>query len=161
MKAVLLLFFLGLSIQLTAQQYLYIKQGNEFPEKRYGVSDGVRFRTEEKGPWVNGIIREIGKDYLQVNNVVYPLDAIVAFRSNGELLTIGGTALWAGGILFTGIALVNGVINGDQPIIRGSQLVWGGGLVAAGFGMMALGQKTYHKKNGWEWVTIDLNQQTK
>lgn len=156
MKFIPILFLILTAGGLSGQQYLYIKQGNEFPALRYGISDRVKFRTGEDLPWVSGVIREIGSDFLRINNVVYPFEDIIAFRSNDELLTIGGTALWGGGVLFTGLALINGVINNDKPVIKGSQLAWGGALVAVGFGMIALAKKDYYREDGWHWVTIDL-----
>ena len=157
MKHILLLVLLSICLNVKGQQFLYIKKGNEFPVLRYAVSDRVKFRTAADLPWVSGIIREIGKDFIRINNVVYPLESIAAFRNRNELLTIGGTALWGGGVFFTGLALINGVINNDQPVIKSSQLVWGGGLVIAGLGMMALGKKDYYREDGWNWVSIDLS----
>ena len=152
---VLVLIFTCQSVM--AQQYLYIKKGNEFPVKRYGIMDKVKFKTGEDLPWVSGVIREIGKDFVRINNVVYPFESILAFRSRGELLTITGTALWGGGLFFTGLVLINGVINNDQPIIKESQLLWGGGLVLAGLGLTALAKKDYYTTDGWQWVVVDLS----
>ncbi len=157
-KCFLVLIIILTSTNLWSQQFIYIKKGNEFPVTRYGLNDKIQFRTSEELPWVSGVIREIGPDFLRVGNVVYPLEAIVAFRTRKELLTISGKALWGGGVLFTGLALINGVINRDSPVIRSSQLVWGGGLVLAGLGLVALGKKDYYREEGWQWVVIDLNQ---
>lgn len=157
MKINFLIICLLFTLCASAQQYLYIKKGNEFPVMRYGINDKVKFRTDEEMPWVSGTIREIGADFIRINNVVYPLESIQAFRQRGELLTITGTALWGGGVLFTGIALFNGVINRDQPVIKGSQLAWAGGLVVAGLGLTALGKKDYKQSDGWQWVSIDLS----
>lgn len=156
MKHRLILVLLFAGFYMSGQQYLYIKKGNEFPVLRYGISDRVKFRTSEDLPWVSGMVREIGEDFIRINNVVYPFEAIVAFRSKNELLDIGGKALFGGGVFFTGLALINGVINNDQPVIKGSQLAWGGALAAVGFGMMALARKDYYREDGWNWVTIDL-----
>lgn len=159
MKNSLLLGLLLIAMnQIWGQQFIYIKQGNEFPVLRYGLYDQVKFKTAEDLPWITGVIREISAEYVQIGNVTYPLEAIIAFRSRNELLTIGGTALWGGGVFFTGLALINGVINNDQPIIKNSQLLWGGGLVLAGLGMTALGKKDYNWSDGWRWVVVDLNQ---
>lgn len=146
--------------QVWAQQFIYIKQGNEFPAIRYGIMDHVKFRTAEDQPWVTGMIREIGPEFVRIGNVIYPLDAIIAFRSRNELLAIGGTALWGGGVFFTGLALINGIINNDQPVIKNSQLIWGGGLVVVGLGMMALSKKDYYSSDGWNWVVVDFNKVT-
>ena len=156
MKFIVIFFLMLISESLSAQQYLYIKQGNEFPAVRYGISDRVKFRTGEDLLWVSGIIREIGSDFIRINNVIYPFEEIIAFRSSNELLNIGGTALRSGAVLFTGLAFINGVINNDNPVIKGSQLIWGGALVAVGFGMVALARKDYYREDGWYWLTIDL-----
>ena len=157
MKHIFLLILLGWAFLGKGQQFIYIKKGNEFPALKYGLRDQVKIRTHEELPWVSGMIREIGDDFIKINNVVYPLDAIIAFRNRNELATVTGTALWAGGVFFTGLALINGAINNDQPIIRGSQLAWGGGLVIAGLGVVALGKKDFYREDGWSWVVIDLS----
>ncbi|MDZ7846386.1 MAG: hypothetical protein U5L96_06280 [Owenweeksia sp.] len=156
MKTLLLGILICCSMGLMAQQYLYIKKGNEFPDKKYGLKERITFKTDSAAQWSEGLIDEVSGKYIVISGVQYSLEAITAVRSERQLLKIAGTALWAGGLLFTGIAIINGVINNDAPLVRNSQLAWGGGLVVAGIVMDLLSRKTYRADAGWNWVTIDL-----
>lgn len=159
MRATILVSLMLLfATSLSAQQYLYIQKGNEVPHARIGVNERVQFKTREGDDWIKGLVQNIGNESITVGRVTYPFSEIVTFRRRNSFLYTVGTAGLGGGAFFTGIFLVNGLINDSSPIITERQMAVGASLMAAGAIVQWFSKKTYKLEKGWHWKVIDLEQ---
>lgn len=156
MRILLSLLFCTAILTCYSQRYLYIQKGNEVPYKRLSLYDPITFRTDSSG-WVDGRIQAISVENIRINGKDYLLADIQGFRTHHELIYIAGTALGAGGILFTGISIFNRGINGDRPLVRSRQLLWGAALTGSGLLIRWLSRKTYLRDKGWHWKVIALD----
>lgn len=159
MRILLSLLFAISFFGLSAQKYLYIKKGNEFPKERLGLNDHVRFKTTESDKFIKGMLNDITPAAITVNGKTYELNDVVAFRTRNEIMTVAGTALAGGAVLFTALGLVNRGISSDQSggwtngqwITAAS--IFGGGLI-----LRWAGRRTFKTEKGYRWEVIDLNQ---
>lgn len=158
MKIPLLSLLMCLVVCGQAQQFLYLKRNNEFPDHRFVLHEKVNFRTGETDEWATGKLEEIRQESVKISGVVYPLKDITAFRTRNALLDLFGSALWSGGLLFTGIAFFNRTINGDKPLLTNGQIIFGSSLIVSGLVVNWLNLKTYKKEEGYNWVVIDINE---
>ena len=156
MRITLSTLLLMLAGTMFGQQYLYLQKDNDIPHTRLELKDRVKFKTADTADWTAGILHEITSESITVGGVTYPLKEIVAFRTRNSLVYTLGSAGVAGGALFTGIFLVNGLINSDSPVITNKQIILGASLVSAGFLVRWLSRKTFEKEDGWKWNVIDL-----
>lgn len=160
MRIILSVLFTALfSVSLSAQKYLYIKKGNEIPKLRIGVNERVTFKTTESTKFIDGILNDVTATAMVVSGKTYALSDVEAFRVRNQLLTIGGTAIAGGALLYTSLGLINRIggkyqggsfTTGEWVTVAS---LFGGGLL-----MRWLGKKTYSKDKGWKWEIIDLNQ---
>lgn len=156
MKILLSLLFCTAILTCYSQSYLYLQKNNEVPYKRLGLYDTVIFKTDSS-EWVGGKIHSISNEVIRIDGVDYLLADIVGFRTHNELIYLGGTAMAIAGVGFTGIALVNRTVNGDTPLLRPGQIVFGAALSGAGLLVRWLSRKTYLRDKGWHWKVISLD----
>lgn len=157
MKFFISTLLMALAINLSAQKYLYIKKGNNAPKLRISLNEQVTFKTIESTKFIQGIMNDLSPTTITINGKMYALGDVQAFRVRNELLTIGGTALAGGALLFTSLALINrigssysgGGLTTGQWVTAAS--FFGGGLI-----MRWLGKRTFDKDKGWNWQVIDL-----
>lgn len=142
---------------LYSQQYLYLQKGNEVPYKRLSLKDPVKIKTAEGDHWISGFLEEITSESINVGGVVYPYKEIVAFRTYSDLMRISGTALAAGGVLLTGIVVVNNLINNEGLTISKGEGIVAASMLGSGLILRWASRKTYKKEDGWKWNVIDLN----
>ncbi len=141
---------------LFSQQYIYLQKGNEVPHTRIALKDKVKFKTQESERWIEGILHEITAESITVGQATYLISNISAFRTRNGFVHLLGTAGVAGGTLFTGIFILNGLIN-NETLLTENQAILGASLVSAGFIVRLLARKTYNKTDGWNWKVIDLD----
>jgi hypothetical protein len=139
-----------------SQQYLYLQKGNEIPHTRLELKDKVKFKTTEDGEWLEGILHEIAAERVTVGNATYLLEDITAFRTRNNFVHLLGTTAVAGGTLFTGIFILNGLINGETLLTK-NQAILGASLATSGFLVRLLARKTYNRADGWHWEVINLD----
>lgn len=157
MKFILsLLLALG-AMTLSAQKYLYIKKGNQVPSERIGLYSRVVFKTTESTKFMKGIMNDVTPSSITINNKTYALSDIEAFRSRNELLTIGGTALAGGALLYTALGLANRLGGYDDGGFTSGQWITVTSLFGGGLIMRWAGRRTYKSDKGWKWEVIDLS----
>lgn len=156
MRLIFLSALLAFCSVLFGQQYLYLQKGNEVPHTRLALKDRVKFKTMESDEWVEGILQQITSESITVGRSTYLLDEISSFRTQNNLVHLLGTAGLAGGTLFTGIFIVNALIN-NETLLTENQAILGASLVTAGFIVRLLARKTYNKEDSWNWKVIDLD----
>jgi len=159
MKRFLTILLITVGINLPAQQYLYLKQTGEIPYKRLKVNDPIKIRVAKSPEWISGKITSIETSVIEINKTAYKLASIEAVRTYNEMLKLSGSTFLVGGVLFTGIVLINGLINSDSPLIRQGQVVFGSAMVSGGLLVRWLSRKTYHKSKGWQFEVIDLDKE--
>lgn len=153
----LVFLFVLFSFLAEGQQYLYVKKKGELPAERLTLHDNVKIKVSDTTSWVKGPLEMINTESIKVKGQVFRLKEVKAIRVNNGLMRLGGTAMWAGGILFTSVALINGIINDDNPVIYPGQIAFGSGLVAGGVLVSWLSRKTYSREKGYFYEVIDLN----
>jgi hypothetical protein len=158
-SVILLLVFA--SISLSGQQYLYIKRKGELPAERLAENAKVKIKIAEQDIWIEGLLKNINTNTITINDRKFYFSNIEAIRLYNPLVRFGGTALWVGGTMFTGIALFNRTINGDAPLLREGQIIFGVSTVSAGFLVRWLSRKTYSKADGYFFEVIDLDHNLK
>lgn len=155
MKLTLSSLLLLLSLAVSAQKYLYIKHNNQPPADRIGLHERVVFKTAESRTFTKGLLDDITPGSITVDGRTYPLASIESFRTRNELMTIGGTAMMAGSLMFTALAVINRTgLSGNftQREALGLGAVFGGGLL-----LRWAGRRTFKKEKGWKWEVIDLD----
>lgn len=141
---------------LCGQQYLYIQKQGKVPYKRLAVNDVLSLRTQDSKDWVEGKVTGISGKSVVINDVAYTLSDIEAMRTFNPLMKIGGTSLMAGGVLFSGLAVVNRLGSGDRPLLRNGQIITSAALLGTGGLLRWTSRKTYKKDKGWSFKVIDL-----
>ena len=157
-KRLSFLLLMCLSTWASAQQYLYIKKKGEMPAERLGISDVIKIHTKEGDSWIKGRVQNIAKESITVSNQVYPLQNIEGIRTYNSLVKVTGTAIWGAGALFTSIAFVNRLANGDRPLLFPGQIVFGAGMIAGGALVSWMARSTYRTSKGYYFEVIDLDQ---
>ncbi len=153
--------FLFVSLNLDAQQYLYLKKKGEVPAFRWeqGAPLELKVRNGEEEFWLRGDFVRADSSSIVFGTKIIRKKDIVALRMDRGLMPFFGKAAMAGSTLFTGVILVNGLINNDRPIIRASTIYIGLGVFAGGFLLDYLGVRKFYMKDGWYFEHIDFNEE--
>ncbi len=143
----------------SAQAYLYLEKENDLPERRWkqGEKIDLLLMNGDEEVWRQGYFQGGDSLGLILGTRYYPFSEIHAVSYSRGVLPIVSKSLLAGATLFTGIALVNGLINNDSPVIRESQIWWGLGIFGAGF---LLDQFAYAKRymvDGYHFKIINIS----
>lgn len=158
-SGLLTFLFLLVSALLPAQQYLILKKKGEVSPIRYQAGDEIRLLLEngpEEEYWLKGEITRFDSLNLWLESQQIPLNEIKAVRDYPGLLSLFGKAFMGGAVLFSGLSVVNGVLNNDPVLIQPSQAYWSLGFLGAGIIMHRLGTKTYRSEKGWYFQYYDL-----
>tara|TARA_Y100000588_G_scaffold378300_1_gene458566 strand:- start:411 stop:884 length:474 start_codon:yes stop_codon:yes gene_type:complete len=147
-----------MSTLVSAQQYLYIKKKGEMPAERLSVHDVIKLRTENGDDWIKGRIQAIAKESLTLNDQVFPYQNIEGIRTYNSLVKVTGTAIWGAGVFFSSIAFINRLANGDAPLLRTGQIIFGTSMVAGGALVSWMARSTYRTSKGYYFEVIDLNE---
>lgn len=155
MRVFLLLMCLAGSLSAQSDLYLiYIMRDGEVPAERLRLGDYIAIH-EAEAEWFKGTITAINDEYVQVNNRSFSIKHIDGIRTYNQLGTLGGQALWKGGLLFASIAIVNGIINSDEPLVQPVFLYYTGGAAILGGILHWMSRKTYRLENNWYFKVID------
>lgn len=157
MKVLLSALLLLGAFSLPAQKYIYLKKGNDVPAMRIGINERVVFKTAESTKFMKGIMNDVTPSSITINYKTYALEDIEAFRGRNELLTIGGTALAGGALLYTSLGLINRLGSYDDGGFTSSQWITITSIFGAGLIMRWAGKRTYKKDKGWIWQVIDFS----
>lgn len=152
-----LLFLLCLAGSVSAQSdmyLLYVMRDGEAPAERLRLGDVISVR-EPEADWYKGSITAINDRQVQLDNRSFSLKHINGIRTYNQLGMIGGQALWKGGLFFMGIAIFNGVINNDKPLVQPVFLYYTGGAAILGGIINLLSRHTYHIEDDWYFKIID------
>ncbi|WP_417608757.1 hypothetical protein [Owenweeksia hongkongensis] len=152
-----MIFALGV-IGLSAQKYLYIKKGNEFPKERIGLNERVTFKTSESTKFTKGILNDVTPTAITVNGKTYELTDVIAFRTRNEIMTVTGTALAGGALLFTTLGLINRATSSYEGGLTNGQWITAASFFGGGLLLRWAGKRTFKTEKGWHWEVIDLNQ---
>lgn len=142
----------------SGQKYLYIKKGNEFPKERIGLNERVHFKTAESDGFIKGILNDVTPVAITVNGKIYELADVVAFRTRNEIMTVSGTALAGGALLFTTLGLINRATSSYKGGLTSGQWITAASFFGGGLILRWAGKRTYKVEKGWRWEVIDLNQ---
>lgn len=152
-----MIFALGV-VGLSAQKYLYIKKGNEFPKKRIEIHDHVVFKTSESENFIKGMLNDVTPTAITVNGKTYELTDVVAFRTRNQIMTVTGTALAGGALLFTTLGLINRATSSYEGGLTNGQWITAASIFGGGLILRWAGKRTFKTEKGWHWEVIDLNQ---
>ncbi len=142
----------------SAQKYLYIKKGNEFPKERIALYDRVQFKTSESTNFIKGILNDVSPTTITVNGRIYELSDVVSFRTRNEIMTVTGTALAGGALLFTTLGLLNRATSSYEGGLTSAQWITAASFFGGGLILRWAGKRTFKTEKGWRWEVIDLNQ---
>lgn len=147
-KLVLACLFIFASLSLSGQSYLYLEQEGATPDYRWeqGVKIDVLLKNGDEMVWRSGYFEGGDSAGIILGTRYISYEQIYGVRYERGLLPFLGTASMAAAGLFTGIFLVNGIINDDSPIIRPGQIGLGVGL----FGLGLLSRPFWYKKRMME-----------
>jgi hypothetical protein len=154
---VLLLLLAWQVFSQNAPSYLYVMHKEKAPAQRLSLGEKVAVKVAEEKDWIKGHLRLITPERIQVGKRTFYTNTITHFRTYNELLSLIGSAMAGGGLMFTGIFSVNAVINNNRPILTEGQVILGSGLLALGSGFIWLGRNTYAIEKGYYLKVIDLN----
>lgn len=155
-----LLAFLLASLALDGQQYLYLKKKGEVPAYRWeqGAPLELKVRNGDEEFWLAGDFVRADSNRIVFGTKIIRKQDIVAIKMDRGILPFLGNASMSGAVLFTGVILVNGIINNDKPIIRTTTVYISLGFLAGGYLMKYLGVRKYYMKDGWYFEHIDFNE---
>lgn len=158
MKTLIMLAFIFYSGLAFSQQYLYIKKPGEIPKERIGLNERIHIKIKNHDEWISGILKEIKGNSIKVNDRLFYFSNLEGIRTYNSFVKTLGTGLWAGGTLFSSIAIVNNLINDERPLLTNGQIVWGAGFGALGVIVSRLSRKTYWLDKGYKFEIIDLDE---
>lgn len=142
---------------VSAQQYLYIKKSGDLARERLTINDRVYIKVKDNKKWIGGMIKGLTTKSMDLGNSTYAFADIEAMKTYNSLLRVTGTGIAGAGVLFTGIAFFNRLVNGDTPLLFPGQIAFGSGMLAGGLLVRWLSVKKYKKSKGWTWEVIDLD----
>lgn len=151
-KITFCLYFLCSFGSAMAQQMVYLQKNHDLPYRKLEVGDYMAVKTEDE--WIEGVLTDIDKDRLVINQIPVLYKEIEACRTWSNLLRTGGTGIMVAGLGYMGISAFNSLVNGESTILYPSELITGSGLAATGWLMNRLSRKTYRYADGWKLKVI-------
>ena len=121
--------------------------------QKIGIQD---VETQE---WTYGMVTAIDALQIQLDGIAnYDYQNISAFRYRQKDLDVVSKAFIYGGAAYAGIMLINGAINGDDPIIPENHAIAAASMFAFGWGVHFLARKTFTmEKNRIEYINMQAN----
>ncbi len=160
---VLILTFLALSIvQSEAQKYVVFDNIPKSKRYRYQIGDEFTFRLVAQPDLTKGVITEIGKNYIvldNLDNIMLDQISYVKVDRNGPwsgIRNVTGYVVPVAGIGYFAIESIRNASIGLEPIVRTETLT--AAILSAAYGvfMQTLKRKTYRINGNHRLYIIDM-----
>lgn len=151
-KLVVLFIALWFTGSAQAQQMVYLQKNHDLPYRKLTPGDYLAVKTADE--WIEGVLTDIAKDRLVINQIPVLYKEIEACRTWNNLLRTGGAGIMIAGLGYLGISAFNSLVNGESTILYPSEIVTGSSLAAGGWLMNRLSRKTYWYTDGWKLKVI-------
>ena len=155
----LLLIIIGFfSVQLSAQEYLYLLKKGTTKSKVLLVHDIMSVKIIGSDDWSKGEITNLYPDKLELDYVDFiKYDTISEIRMTNKTQKQFGNGFRKGAILYTGILLINGAITNSSPLIPKNHGIAAASMYAFGWGLHFLSKKKY-PLDLWriEYINLDF-----
>ncbi len=159
LRSGLLVLFLCSSFPIFGQQYLVVQKLGKVKNFKYEVGDKIMVKTREGEFTVDGEITGLSDTSVTINsyvevgfrNVAQVLRPRMFFKALSQLFFIQG------GIAYTTIVGINGLINNDSPIIDEQTIIISATMVGIGFVMKPFYLRKLNTKEKWKLKVIDFD----
>lgn len=157
MKIFLVLFLLSFTIAGFGQEYLYFKKKNSTKIKRLDLMQKAAVKDKRTGVWTKGYVTAFSDSSITIDDEKrFHLKHVESVRFGKGGWKFLGYSFRAGGGLFAGIVLVNGLVNKDSIEQMSGPLGIAVAMYAVGWGFELLSRKGYSlEKFRVEYVVID------
>ncbi|MCH8554044.1 MAG: hypothetical protein LAT76_02740 [Schleiferiaceae bacterium] len=140
-----------------AQQYLYLKKTGTTTMKRFQIGDNIAINFSREEPFfIEGQLRNIRKDLLQLNDDLYAISDIVQFRSTSREVTLLGNAMRWGSIGYVALMIINSTTDAG-PMIHVNRALVAATILGASFPVKRAARKTYDLDKAWRLEIIDFD----
>jgi hypothetical protein len=141
-----------------SQQYLVVQKNLAIKNYKYQPGDKISLQTIRGDLEFDGRISKITDSTIVIDNL-YEIDLrniAAVFRKRGFIKRLSGLFFIRGGIAYTAITGINGLINNDSPMIDQQTLLISAAMVAIGFAMKPLIIKKLKINEKWQLKVIDF-----
>lgn len=159
LRSGLIVLFLYSSFPTFGQQYLVLQKLGKVKNFKYEVGDKIMVKTRHGELTVDGEITGLSDTSVTINsyvevgfsNVAQVLRPRIFFTALSRLFFIRG------GIAYTSIVGINGLINNDSPVIDEQTLVISATMVGIGFAMKPFYLRKLDAIEKWKLKVIDFD----
>jgi hypothetical protein len=155
---ILLVICVCTGINASAQLYLVVQKRGTVKNHKYEIGNEISFQTIKGDFYINGKLSKITDSIITIDNLYdIELDNIgVVFKQRRSLRKISKLFFIRGGIAYTTIVGINGVINNDSPLIDEQTLIISASMVAIGLLMKPFYVKKMDVTEKWQLKVLDF-----
>ena len=156
MKSLFTLILTLITLLSFSQEYLYFKKKGTTKRKSLTLYQKTSVKDKESRKWTKGTVTKFTDSTITINDLEFKFKDLEAVRFGNNGWKFLGTSLKAGGVLFGGIILVNGLINDDSFDQMSAPLGVAAGMYASGWIFDLISRKGYTlEKYRVEYIYIE------
>ena len=156
MKLLLTLALTFFTLLSFSQEYLYFKKKGTTKMKTLTLYQKASIKDKVSENWTKGTVTEFSDSSITINALKFHLENIEAVRFGNNGWKFLGSSFKAGGILFGGIIVVNGLINQDSFDQMAAPLGVAAGMYATGWIFDLISRRGYSlEKYRVEYIRIE------
>jgi hypothetical protein len=133
MKLLLTLTLTLFTLLSFSQEYLYLKKKGTTKMKALVLYQKASVKDKVTRKWTKGTVTKFSDSTITINALQYKFEDLEAIRFGNNGWKFLGSSFKAGGVLFGGIVLVNGLINSDSFDQMSTPLAVAVGMYGAGW----------------------------
>src|ERR1017187_7199533 len=160
-KLRIFLLFISLllaTINLSAQNHITLEKWGTLKHRRFYANDIFIYKTKDTNIWKGGRIDIIYEKSIVVEGEEVRIDKIIKVKANrmGLNYLADGGMIIAGGVFYSLIVLINGLLSHNQPLFTNTNIETGSGLIIFGYLLTTLQTKNYTIGDKWHLkISID------
>ncbi len=157
-KVIFILFFLMLCLSLYGQQYLVVQKAGSIKNFKYEVGKDISIQTLKGDFIIEGDISKITDSTLFIDNL-YEIEYSNiqrVLRPRGFWKRLSILFFIQGGVAYTAIVGINGLINNDSPVIDEQTLIISAVMVATGLALSPFYTKKMNIGEKWQLKVLDF-----
>lgn len=150
--------FLLVGISTDAQQYLVLQKRGKLKNFKYQPGNDISLQLKREDFIITGEITKITDTSLSLNYAIeIQFDEISRVLKPRQFYKKLSKSMIVGGLIFTGIVGLNGVLNNDSPLIDKGSLIFSASMITGGFLMKPLFVRKFDLTSKWDFKNLDFS----